>query len=196
MPCAKGHRRLDQKWLGAVGHGVCVMAAVDIEPPRLDRRQLTAHLGDPVLVRHFGNHERLRIMCSREKFESRNIRRRTEIGAHLPGAGAVLDLEGSDPGGFGVQHFKGLGERLGPGLAGERGQGGVGCHLGSIGIIRRLWARGARTGFRSPARGGAGSGRPAEVTRRPCPPQARKRPQARSATNSPEGPAERPRRYG
>ena len=48
VPGAKGHCRLDQQRFAVFGHLVRVMAAVDKEPPRLDRRQLAAHMGDPI----------------------------------------------------------------------------------------------------------------------------------------------------
>ena len=66
--------------LGALGHLVGVMAAVDEEPPGLDRGQLAADMGDPVHLGQPGNGEGLRAMGGRQQGQRQGGEHRAAAG--------------------------------------------------------------------------------------------------------------------
>ena len=130
MPGAEGHRRLDQKADPVRGQPVGIMAAIDEEPPGLDRREFPAHLRHPVGLGQFRDHEGLGAMGRRQQRQRDPVGRRLEIAADLPQGRAVLQLEHADARGRRVHLLHGEAQSLGGVLARKGGQRGPACHLG------------------------------------------------------------------
>ena len=124
MPRAECHRRLDMQAHPPVGQLVGIMAAIDKEPPRLDRMQRTAHMRDPVGFGQFRDHEGLRAMGGGQDRQRDLVRAFREIGADFPHPGSVLDLEDADARGGRIDLFQGRAQRLGRRLSGQDGEGG------------------------------------------------------------------------
>ena len=98
VPGAKGHRRLNlQRNPRRIARNpVGIMAAIDKEAPRLDRCQLAAHMGHPIDIRHFGNHEGLATELSRQRVQHLRIGRVRQVKTHLPKPRIVLNLKGAN----------------------------------------------------------------------------------------------------
>ena len=133
---AKGHRRFDQQGNPARRHLVGVVAAVNEEPPGFHRRQLAAHLGDPVDLWQFRQGKGLRIERHGQQGQGNLVGGFQKIAAHFPQARSVLNLEDADSGRFRRQVFHRLGQGFGgvlPRQGGQRGKGGHGTVLPGVG---------------------------------------------------------------
>ncbi len=116
------------------------MAAIDSEPPRIDRMQLAAHLCDPVAIVELADREIGGAVDRRQQGQTCQIRGLVEVSADFPPARSVLDFEDTDTRGRGVQQLHRVAKRLGRRMAFECCQGSIGCHVGA--------PRAARTPYR------------------------------------------------
>ena len=109
---------------------------MDEEATRLDRCQFAPHMGHPIDLGQFRDHERLGPPCGGQQRQGHLVRGFEEIEPDLPAIRSVLDLEHAGADGFGGQILAGLGQRLGGFAAGKMGQGGEGGHQIGSGLGR------------------------------------------------------------
>ena len=104
------------------------MAAVDKEPPGLDRLKLALYMGDPIGFRHFRHDKRLGAINCRHQRKLCIVRLCFEINANLVTPRSVLYLEHANSNGFGQEALHRFGQSIGRVLEIQSGQGGVGRH--------------------------------------------------------------------
>ena len=130
MAGAERHRRLDPQRHRARRDLVRIMRAMHEEPPGGDRRQIAPDLRHPVGFQQFRDGEIGRPMRRRQQRQRDAVGRGVEIGADLPAAAVILDLETANGKRCGVERLDRLGKRARGVFAGQGRQGGPCGHGG------------------------------------------------------------------